>query len=637
MKGISLVERHFEKIILAVVAVSLLSWVAFDMLGFTSETIKMGGKEVALDQISKKLADNVNRLGKSSGAQADAVNPSPISDKCVKSFKEKIVAGPAGSDSLPAVAPPVANTLFKADQSGRQTWYYQPTFAAVTMQSPILQSEGAVAADLAKTDPKLLLALDARPGWSKGDRNVMWTTPAATINLKAIREEFAKADVSKSPAFEAIPASWRNNGIYLVDVVFERQQLQPDGSWGAVEIVKPIPGQASFRGQTITSPGKVFEEMRGAKNIQMKILQPQFFQLAQGNFADPAKHVAASGEPKEVTDKRALIEKKKLDLVKANEDLTKAGGEYTEPKDDKSKKGKGGKGSGGDTGGSVGGGGGPGGGGGGSGIGGRPPAAGESDPNSPKALRKRATLTIKRDGITAEISKIEKEIAAVLGTKPTESEAVANSEAPGVNIDDSIKVWGHDIGVKPGETYQYRCAIAVLNPFLGRSRQLVDAQKPLDKEFQILSAPSNWVRVTVNSLYAFYAIEANAPDGIGSLGNTQVQIFKLINGVWQSPQRPNPLEPGDPIGQKIKITTDEEANFDEGWFVVAVLEDLSAKSADPKNRPTLVVLAHRDGRSVVVRSPKFEQANELRRKLLDRVTNAKAAGSESSKTPAAGL
>ena len=56
MKGINPLERHFEKLILALVALGLLAWVGADLMGVTAETVKMGGKQVTLDEIGGTLS-----------------------------------------------------------------------------------------------------------------------------------------------------------------------------------------------------------------------------------------------------------------------------------------------------------------------------------------------------------------------------------------------------------------------------------------------------------------------------------------------------------------------------------------------------------------------------------------------------
>jgi len=618
MKGIHPLERHFEKIILALVALSLLAWVGADLVGFTADPIKMGGKEVALDEIGPALKSRSDKLSGDQTAPESPVHIDPVpAGVGVAAVKSRYDAPVAPDELLPAAAPSLATKLFKVEQGGREVWYHEPSFGAVMMDSPVTQSEGAVPAGLEKSDPKLAAALDARPGWVKGDRNVIWTTPAATVNLKAIREELNRVDAARKPAEQAIPPSWRNNGLYLVDVVFERQRLQADGSWGATEIVEPIPGQSTYRGQSIAAPAKVFEDMRADKSLQLKILQPAFLQLATtrpDGATEAGKVVANPGEPKEIVDKRLALAKRQQELAEAEEKLAKAGGEYYDkPADGTKKKGGKGGGSGGDDG-TVRGGGGPGGGAGGAG---RPPADGEADPNSPKAIRNRKNLTAKRDQIKSDIARLEKELGAVTAPKTAEAKPAQPGQA-GLNVDDSIRVWAHDIRVQPGDTYRYRCSIAVLNPFLGRKRQLVEAQRPLDAKFQILSAPSEWVQVTVSTPYAFYAVEAYPPDGVGSLGSAQMEVFRLVNGAWRSAKFA--IEPGDAIGRHVKAADGEgDAEFDGGWYVVAVLEDLAAESRDTRNKPTLVVVARRDGSGLEIRSPRSDAGSEQRRKLQDRV------------------
>jgi hypothetical protein len=632
MKGINPLERHFEKLILALVALGLLAWVGADVMGVTAETVKMGGKQVTLDEIAGTLGDRAKKLGENQRSTESPVKFDAVpAGEGIKSVQSKYAAPVAGTDTLPNSSPALASKLFKQQQGGQNTWYHQPTFGPVVMVSPIAQSEGAVAADLAKTDPKLAKALEARPGWSKTDRNVIWTTPTATLNLKAIREELARAEATANPPKEAIPASWRNSGLYLVDVVFERQQMQSDGSWGAAQIVEPLPGQPTFRGQTITSPGKVFEAMRADKAMQTKILQPAFFKLERGNASETTKPAAVAGESKEVTDKRAALDKKQKELSEKEEALTKAGGEYydKDKPDDASKK----KGKKGDSG-TGSGGGGPGGG----GSGAAGPGGGDSGSNSPAAIKKRKRLTEERDKLRDEAARITKELAALTGTKAATDKSAEAAAASGVNVDDTMQVWAHDISVQPGATYRYRCSVAVLNPFLGRKRQLVEAQQPLDAQFQILTQASEWSEVAVNAPYAFYAVDAYPPDGIGSLGSAQLEVFRLIDGVWRSHKFA--IEPGDAIGRQVKLDEGaEDADFDAGWYVVAVMDDLAAQSRDARSKPTLVVVARRDGQTIEIRSPQADQTSEQRRKLQDRVRaerDAKPAGAAGSDGAAAG-
>jgi hypothetical protein len=58
-----------------------------------------------------------------------------------------------------------------------------------------------------------------------------------------------------------------------------------------------------------------------------------------------------------------------------------------------------------------------------------------------------------------------------LGTRPDAHTSI-NGPAPGAKTTalaslDELIVWGHDLEVVPGRTYQYRCVARVYNPFFG--------------------------------------------------------------------------------------------------------------------------------------------------------------------------
>lgn len=55
-----------------------------------------------------------------------------------------------------------------------------------------------------------------------------------------------------------------------------------------------------------------------------------------------------------------------------------------------------------------------------------------------------------------------------------------------------ITLWMHDLGVVPGETYRYRATVHTINPFFGHAPSLSDEQKPLAESPTIASAPGAW-------------------------------------------------------------------------------------------------------------------------------------------------
>jgi len=674
MRNINFFERHFEKIAFGVVGLGMAAWVGWDLMDWGQGTVKLGGREVRLAQVDvelRKKADAVAAKQQASevpeslglteaGAASDASEEdrekamARIRQDAQARADEAFAASVAGKGPLPKVGPAVASRLFSSDLAGRERWYHEPKFGPVSMVSPVLQWEGCVAVPKDDKPPasdkgekqetdldRFLKSLDQRSGWTKGDRNVICVMPAATVDLKAIREEFKKAQEKATPSRAAVPASWRNGTITIIDAVFERQERQPDGKWGPTTEVPILASESRpiFRGQDLKEPSPVFEAMRSDPALQRKILQPAFFELSGGKVPNPtasgSAQAAEASEPTEVVELRARLRKAEADKAKTESDLAAAGGEYRKPP-------SGGKG-GGDSG--------KGGGKGGGGPGGGGPGGGATRPGNDDAasLRLRDRLTRRLDDLneqvktlTAQIqSKLPKVDAAAASTR--DPEASPGTEGLNLNADDTVLVWTHDWSVRPGAEYRYRCQLAILNPFLGRSKLLVPEQRKLDTEWgdDILTEASAWVEVRAQSPSAFFVRNGTVSAGSQSLGASSVQVFRLIDGVWK--EKVETVEPGDLLGAKFS-GRELGTSLEGEWFVVAVLEDAAgslrssrdakdskASAKDPGERPVLVVVAPLGGKGLDVRRSSVDWAAQARRALEAKASAAEtSAASESS-------
>jgi hypothetical protein len=677
MRNISFVERHFEKVALALVGLGMLAWVGWDLTGWGQGSVKFGGRQVPLSEVDNELEKKAKAVAARQAASdvpeslglSEVAGVADASDedreKAMARIREQVQAqanqtfgaSVAGKDPLPKNAPAVASRLFSSDLAGRERWYHEPRFGPVSMISPVIQWEGCVAAPQAadkdssgeKAKAKgeqpaaplanFLASLDARQGWPKGDRNVICAMPAAMVDLKAIREEFKKADEKASPSRAAVPASWRNGTITIIDVVFERQERQPDGSWGPTTVVPQVPleGLRAFRGEDIKDPATVFEAMRSDPTLQRKILQPSFFGLSGGKVPDPTAAGAApnseASEPAEVLELKAKLRKVEADKAKTETDLAAAGGEYRKPP-------AGGKG-GGDSG--------KGGGKGGGGPGGGGPGGGATRPGNDDAasLRLRERLTKRLDDLNAQVKTLTAQIEskrpkAEAPAKPQASEESLASDGLNMNADDQLMVWTHDWTVRPGTEYRYRCQLAILNPFLGRSRLLVAEQRRLDAEWgdDILTEASGWVEVKAQSPSAFFVRNGTVTGGSQSLGAGSVQVFRLVEGVWK--ERVETVEPGDLLGAKFS-GRELGSSLDGEWFVVAVLEDAAgsmrssregkdskASAKEASERPVLVVVAPLDGTALDVRRSSTDWTAQARRILEAKASVAETSAQEGS-------
>lgn len=602
MKGISIIERHFEKAVLALIALGIGGYAVVDVTGLLQSKPKMGGREVDLSSMSKELVKVSDEVGGLQGGTEVAIEiPSSGSTEAVTaSFDKPAVAGePIGRGT-----PPLATSLF-AKANRPIPMYFEPSLGPVKMATPVLQRDSAV--QLADDDAGKAIAgfLDQRPeGWPKGDRNVIWTTPTAEIDLAAIRAEFERSGSQGGAARERLPVHWwqqRNREIVVLDVRFERQERKEDGSWGETTLVQGLPGMASLRGQRFTSVGAVLDALKKTPDAREQILRPALPPMASGGAGASAGGTAAPVAPvnRKLADARKSLEEAKKTLDQKTTDLEKAGGPYDGAP-------KGGRGSG-SSGTSGGGGGGKGGAGGGAG---RP-----TDDGDPATLRRRRVLTLEVEKLKAEVVDLTKKVDDL-----AKADAVAAKGAEASASADRMTVWANDFQVRPGAEYRYRCQVEFVNPFLGRRNELQPAQQKLDAAAGLRTAPSEWVTVRVRSPREFFALEAMAGEGASGLGMGRFELFKLDGGSWRltrdmiefGDRVGGPAEGADKAGAKIDFTTD--------WFVVGVYRDLAteASSARAGDRPMLVILASAtDPSRIIVRRPATDAASPSRTYLGD--------------------
>jgi len=360
------------------------------------------------------------------------------------------------------------------------------------------------------------------------------------------------------------------------------------------------------------------------------VLRPEFYPTKRGLWLEP--NDAASAAPVGLSDEelRKLREfnkvqdaLKKLEAQRARleAELKELGGRLDPPADDDKKKDKDDK-SAGDGGG---GGGGFGFGGGGAGGGGM---KGRRDPNAGKDAekdKKRIQKTKLLDQVVKDIDAKKKQLVALGGT-PAQVEQAAKQ----VDLakDASVRVWTHDVDVKAGETYRYRCSIKLLNPFLGKESVLTAAQQPLAKASSIGSATSAWSNpYTIPSELAIFVTQAS----LRGRGEATVEVYRLHDG--QRQVESFNVSPGDRIGEAASSKSDSAGvDFTTDWFIVDIFVDPKvAAEADPSEQ-AVVVIQDLNGKLIEYRVPRQDKDSGARAALSN---EAKAAQAEAAVKPAA--
>ena len=622
-------EQHVEKIVLGAAVLGVIGVGVWEF-GFNESTVALGGKQVPISTVDGELDKEAQRLQTKLRDDADAGVTFPeLKESTSSPFQSRLADGSGAGAKVSANGPSFASVLVK-DGLSKDVAYHEPKFAAPT--SLLVQSTSDAVTDEAKSAFKEYLD----PILPDGATDITWITPSALIDLSAMRTEL---ESSGTGDVKAIPTRWWENTLLIADVVFERQERRDDGSWGSATVVDPVGTQLaaelSFRKDLAASPvppelrGTVVETLKQQAD-QLAVLRPEFYPTKRGLWLEPSD--AAPAAPVGLSDEelrklrelnKAQDALKKLEKQRATleQDLKELGGRLDAPADDDKKKDKDDK----SAGDGAGGGGGFGFGGGGAGGGGM---KGRRDPNAGKDAekdKKRIQKTKLLDQVVKDIEAKKKQLVALGGTAAQVEQAAKQVD---LAKDTAVRVWTHDVNVKAGETYRYRCSVKLLNPFLGKESVLMAAQQPLAKASSIASATSAWSDpYTIPSELAIFVTQAS----LRGRGEATVEVYRLHDG--QRQVESFNVSPGDRIGEAASSKSESAGvDFTTGWFIVDIFVDPKvAADADPSEQ-AVVVIQDLNGKLIEYRVPRMDKDSGARASLSN---EAKAAKAEAAVKPAA--
>jgi hypothetical protein len=234
--------------------------------------------------------------------------------------------------------------------------------------------------------------------------------------------------------------------------------------------------------------------------------------------------------------------------------------------------------------------------------------------------------------IDETIAALEKDLEKLQPPQPDEPGQPKEENPVEEPMPDVLWVWGHDLTIKPGRTYRYRCVVEVFNPLFAHKIDLMPEQQGLADQFTIASESSEWSPPVLAEppLHVFItkANPAASAAGIGNvpLGSAIAEVFRFYNGQWWFEDFT--VRPGDRVGQKEAARDRGEGDqpaqtidFTTDWFVLDVVEDIAADKADTDlGRAALVVLQSLSAPDLTqYRSPRDEAQSEERDRLMDQV------------------
>ncbi len=662
-KKISFLEQNCEKFLTAAAGLALAGVVVWQLV-FVEVAVESGGSPQPLQQVATQIEKRTKALRTKLEGESTIELPAQVTMVAVvDSFATEMSEPISPARSLPANQPPLAKSIalqgIRADE-----WYYEPSLATVTVEgvvvttdalTPDALSDGTLSPDTVQKWP------DLAARYPEGaPRDITWTTPWARIDLQAMRDELRRKDSTVNPSRAQIPAPWFNDTLYVVDVVFERQQRGADGAWGPATEVEPVPGVESWR--TDIAPGKANASTRETvfKNLsdiegQMEVLQPPFLSTKNGKFvapgteSDPVGETAPAGESeadkaKKKAKTRVADRQRVVDRLRVQ--LEKIGGPLAPPTPGSG--GAPGPGFGGTDGGSGGKKGGEGGGGGGLGGGGgfqgrnNPGGGDKANEEAEKAARIRLTKQLR----SAE-RELEEEAAEFAKKYPAPSAPDAKSasqpapESVTFASMDSVVAWTHDWKVEAGSTYRYRCVAECYNPFFGRKTLLVQGQQARADQFTISTAASEWgPAVTVADPTRFFVLRASGADSSTSARHATIELYRYIDG--KVDRQVATCAPGDHVA-KIDADASTPDLFQTSWYVVDIFDDVTRDAERGSRKSTVVVLERADAAGQVIREHRFVERDSssserasLEAEFLDRTKSGGAPGKGDAKDSAGG-
>lgn len=618
IKGITIWEQYVELFVVAIAAVVFVGFTVMQFIGDPNK-VTQGLESYSPGDVDQILLDEATRL--SAGLEPGAISPVPFPphEPLLPEFEALLRSSICPEPTLPRLF--AYHTLPDADEvteAGKQ--YIEPDISA-PYQLVIKQSFDALLPESISEHEEL------RDRFPESLYDIQWLTVAARFNVADVLAQYQKeGEDGELPFFE----NWYDGRIDILDVILEREERQ-DGRWGNLTVLKPIPGQITFREQIegdINVQGKDFILNELSKPLmQDAVIRPDFLPT-MGDWLPPdpgeerREFVPVILTPEQEKKRRleSGLRKTRAIYARLTKKLEELGGELEPTKASPGASQPGGRG-GGAPGGGIGGLGG----GGGSGT---PRGEGRGGGSSAKTgnENKRIGMTKKKRRLEKEIANFEKKLAKFGEDLPPDEQL--EEESP-----DEITVWAHDMTIESGKEYRYRLSIKVFNPVFAKKLHLPDDQHHRADQITISSAKSPWTEPELaDEWLKLFVVHASNPNrnqnqqrvlGGLRLGDARADVFRFQHGRWW--RASFSIEPGDRIGgmrpQRINGGESFDVDFNTDWYLLDVIDEIDAAREDQDRgyAASVLIQSIHDPETIVQRFPKIEANTRSRKQLLQDV------------------
>lgn len=618
IKGITIWEQYVEFFVLTIAAVVFVGFTVMQFIGDPNK-VTQGLDSYSPGDVDQILLDEATRLsvGLEPGASSPVQFPAhePVLPEFEALLRSTICPEPTLSRLFAYHTLPDADEVTEAGKR-----YIEPGISA-PYQLVVKQSFDALLPEAISEHAELLDRFPEAP------YDIQWLTVAARFNVADVLAQYQKeGDDGELPFFE----NWYGGGrIDILDVILEREERQ-DGKWGNLTVLKPIPGQLTFRDQiegdiNVQGKDRILNELSDPL-VQNAVIRPDFLPT-RGDWLppDPGEEIiefvpVVDLTPEQVKQRRLEdgLRKKRATHARISKKLEELGGEL-EP----SKTSPGTSSSPGQRGGS---------GGGGIGSFGSGPTGERTGPAATDVANenRRIGLTKRKRRLEKEIASLESKLAK-FGENILDGEEVEEEESP-----DEITVWAHDMTIESGKEYRYRLSIEVYNPVFAKKLHLPDDQHARADQITLSSATSPWTEPELaDEWLKLFVVHASNPNrkqnqqrvlGGLRLGDARADVFRFQYGRWW--KATFSIEPGDRIGgmrsQRINGGVPFDVDFSTDWFLLDVIDESDAEREDRDRgyAASVLIQSIRDPETIMRRFPKIEANTRNRRQLLQDVVLA---------------
>lgn len=556
VKGVNWFEAHVEWLLVGLLALAGLAAVALQFVG-QGNRVEVNRRQMALPEAYGQVVTEAQLVqGRLEATTTPEGLPEEVPD-LASALRSELSQGVDPENRLAQALTLVFRPVV---EDGGRVASLEAVYAPAQPPAP---TDIAARAFIGTLDPGAVASIEGLAAALEGEDqpfDVRAVSVGATFDAGAMMQRFGADPDGASGPLQPIPRFLWNDA-EIADVQLERERLGSDGRWVDRELVAPLPGRASLRADLGSVEDRAAKRRLDARARESReqIVRPAYYRMIAGDaWAPPAAAVAPRGEalPANVARQIQRLVSRQQDLESLRAELEALDAEPQSSVDDRQPS---------------------------RGVANARQPSGPFQPATPTQQdrdrerderareREQAARQQSRQQLQDRIARAEEEIQrlrdwltergvdpeAALGRTETVREEWTPEPVQALNSGGSVRVWGHDLGVEPGETYRYRARVLVMNPLFGMADNLQGDAKSEAQRAAVASDWSDWsgaVRVAPEAQVFFTASRSGADNAIGGGGvgavSASAEVYRYYYGHWR--KATIRLAPGDAVAAEIQ-------------------------------------------------------------------------------------